>query len=91
MPSIWDDVRRTIDERANTPRQFILAGYTQLKTDLSKTNSQQEVHHSGAGWKNPILRLKMGGKIPNSGKYVFLIQNSLENMQYQVYKPLENM
>ena len=53
MPSIWDDVRRTIDERANIPRQFILAGYTQLKTDLSKTNSQQEVHHSGAGWKNP--------------------------------------
>lgn len=60
MPSIWDDVRRTIDERANTPRQFILAGCTQLKTDLSKTNSQQEVHHSGAGWKNPIFALKNG-------------------------------
>lgn len=43
------------------------------------------------GGKILFLRLKMGGKIPNSGKYAFLIQNSLENMQYQVYKPLENM
>lgn len=68
MPSIWDDVRRTIDERANTPRQFILAGYTQLKTDLSKTNSQQEVHHSGAGWKNLIFALKNGWKNPEFWK-----------------------
>lgn len=49
MPSIWDEVRRTIDERANTPGQFILTGSTRLKIEPEKKNSRKEVHHSGAG------------------------------------------
>ena len=36
MPSIWDEVRRTIDERANTPGQFILTGSTRLKIEPEK-------------------------------------------------------
>ena len=56
LPSIWDEVRRMIDERANIPGQFILTGSTRLKIENDKSNPRREVHHSGAG---RIKRLSM--------------------------------
>lgn len=49
MPAIWDEVRRTVDERANIPGQFILTGSTRLKIESNKEKAHREVHHSGAG------------------------------------------
>lgn len=49
LPLVWDEVRRTVDERANRPGQFILTGSTRLKIEGGEPPQRQEVHHSGAG------------------------------------------
>lgn len=56
MPLLWDEVRRTIDEYANTPGQYILTGSTRIKIEQNNADVRNEVHHSGAG---RIKRLSM--------------------------------
>ena len=60
LPLVWDEVRRTVDVRANLPGQFILTGSTRLKIENGGEKGEQpkrrEVHHSGAG---RIKRLRM--------------------------------
>ena len=60
VPSVWDEVRRAVDDSGSRPGQFILTGSTRPKiVDEGREEEDlpgKQVHHSGTG---RIKRLRM--------------------------------